>query len=121
MAPRFSPVASLETTLLSEFLMSHRLPVAILLTATALQLSGQPVNAQTDIATSAAQLQVEKGIVAVLGFSEADAAAVVKLAANGGPRIYFQSGNADAVKASSHWRSAAHGCESNQARSALAN
>ncbi|MDA1165437.1 MAG: PQQ-binding-like beta-propeller repeat protein [Planctomycetota bacterium] len=79
--------------------MSNRLSVAILLTAVALLVSVLPVNAQSDIATSAAQLQVEKGIVAVLGFSEADAIAVVKLAANGGPRIYFQSDNADAVTA----------------------
>ncbi|NQV23420.1 MAG: hypothetical protein HQ518_03540, partial [Rhodopirellula sp.] len=71
--------------------MSHLLrSVPVLLTCLLIS-SGKPVAAEADLASAAATLNVEKGIIAVLGFSEADAPAVVKLASNGGPRIYFQS------------------------------
>lgn len=79
--------------------MSHALRGTFFLTAVTLLISGRSAVAQSDIAASAAKLEVDKGIIAVLGFSEADAAGVVKLASKDGRRIYFQSDDASAVKA----------------------
>ena len=79
--------------------MSHTLRGTFYLTAVALLISGGSAFAQSDIAASAAKLEVDKGIIAVLGFSEADAADVVKLASKDGRRVYFQSNDASAVSA----------------------
>ncbi|MFT5326688.1 MAG: outer membrane protein assembly factor BamB [Planctomycetaceae bacterium] len=79
--------------------MSHTLRGTFYLTAVALLIFGGSALAQSDLATSATKLQVDKGIIAVLGFSEADAADVVKLASKDGRRVYFQSNDAAAAKA----------------------
>jgi outer membrane protein assembly factor BamB len=79
--------------------MSHLNRGAVLLVACVLLFAGQQAFGQSDIQASAAKLEVQKGIVAVLGFSEADAAVVVKLASRGGSRVYFQSSSADVVQA----------------------
>lgn len=85
--------------------MSHQLRAAVLLLAGVLLTSVPEVRAQSTIETSAAALEVDKGIIAVLGYSEAEATDVVKLASSGRPRVYFQSNNAGAVNAV---REAAH-------------
>lgn len=64
-----------------------------------LLITGGSAIAQSDLAASAGNLEVDKGIIAVLGFSEADAADVVKLASKDGRRVYFQSNDASAVNA----------------------
>lgn len=79
--------------------MSHRFCGVALLVFLALPIGNQHVQAQSAIEAAAAKLDVQKGIVAVLGFSEADAQNVARLAANDGPRVYFQSANASAVNA----------------------
>ena len=79
--------------------MSHTLRGTFYLTAVALLISGGSALAQSDLAASATKLEVDKGIIAVLGFSEADAADVVKLASKDGRRVYFQSNDASAVSA----------------------
>jgi outer membrane protein assembly factor BamB len=79
--------------------MSQMLRGFVVLLAFALLSAGQRVVAQPDIASAAAKLGIQKGIVAVLGFTEADAQAVVNVASSGGPRVYFQSSDASAVKA----------------------
>jgi outer membrane protein assembly factor BamB len=79
--------------------MSHQLRAVILLIVGILLSCGQRVVAQSPVQTAAAKLDVRKGIVAVLGFSAADATAIVKLASKDGPRVYFQSADAVAVNA----------------------
>ncbi len=79
--------------------MSHRFFRVALVVSMALPVPGQDVQAQSAIEAAAAKLEVQKGIVAVLGFSNADAQNVVNLASSDGPRIYFQSADASAVNA----------------------
>lgn len=79
--------------------MSHRFFGVALVVSLALPIPGQDVQAQSAIKSAASKLEVQKGIVAVLGFSEADASSVVNLASSDGPRIYFQSADAPAVNA----------------------
>mgnify|MGYP002629777548 FL=1 len=79
--------------------MSHRFCGVALLVSLTLPIAGQDVQAQSAFESAAAKLEVQKGIVAVLGFSEADAQDVVKLASSDGPRVYFQSADASAVNA----------------------
>lgn len=79
--------------------MFRVLPLAAPLFACVLLAAGQCVLAESNLHESASKLEVKKGIIAVLGYSEADTPAVVNLASNDGLRIYFQSSDANAVKA----------------------
>lgn len=79
--------------------MSHRFCGVALVVSLALPIAGRHVQAQSAIKTAAAKLEVQKGIIAVLGFSEADAQNVVHLASSNGPRVYFQSPHASDVTA----------------------
>lgn len=79
--------------------MSHQLHRTFLLTIGFLTSSGLAIPAASAIDVDVAGLDVDRGIVAVLGFSEADAEAIVKLASNDGRRIYFQSADESAVRA----------------------
>jgi len=79
--------------------MSHRFYGVALVVSLTLPIPAQDVQAQSAIDSAASKLEVQKGIVAVLGFSEADASSVVSLASSDGPRIYFQSADASVVNA----------------------
>ena len=79
--------------------MPHSLRASFFLTVVSLLTVGNLARAESEIATSTAKLEVDKGIVAVLGFSEADAEDVVKLASKDGRRVYFQSDSAFAANA----------------------
>lgn len=79
--------------------MSHQLPLTLLLAASILPISERLVSAESDIGAAAAELQVDRGIIAVLGFSEADAEAIVKMSSKEGRRVFFQAENESAVDA----------------------
>jgi len=89
----------------SECPMFHQLRIAVLLLACVLLSFVPQARAQSTIESSAAALEVDKGIIAVLGHSQAEAAQIVKLASGSGRRVYFQSSSAGAVNAV---RDAAH-------------